>query len=89
MNKIIYIAELDQDVDDYIAAIYLKQKEVLAGIVCDPAPVEKDGIERRSGGSPRKYHKHHRICHSEDGDKKLEIDMNYNEPFQSKENERI
>lgn len=46
MNKIIYIAELDQDVDDYIAAIYLKQKEVLAGIVCDPAPVEKDGIER-------------------------------------------
>ena len=34
MNKIIYIAELDQDVDDYIAAIYLKQKEVLAGIVC-------------------------------------------------------
>lgn len=46
MSKILYIAELDQDADDYIAAIYLKQKNILAGIICDPVPIEKDGIER-------------------------------------------
>lgn len=49
MNEgyIIYVADLDQDIDDYIAACYLHQKQVLTGIVCDPEPTSKEGIFRQ------------------------------------------
>lgn len=47
-DKIIYIAELDADVDDVIAAEYLYQKGVLQEVVCDPIPRTQIGRERRS-----------------------------------------
>lgn len=45
-KQIVYIAELDQDVDDVIAAEYLHSKNVLKCIVCDPRPSSKEGIDR-------------------------------------------
>ena len=47
MQKIVYIADLDQDIDDLIAAEYLNQKGVLKCIVMDPIPKTKEGIERK------------------------------------------
>ena len=46
MNKIAYVAELDQDVDDIIAIEYLFDKGVLDYVVLDPFPEEKIGRER-------------------------------------------
>lgn len=45
-DKVIYIAELDQDVDDVIAAEYLHGLGVLKYIVLDPYPVYPIGIQR-------------------------------------------
>lgn len=47
MKDIVYIAELDQDVDDVIAAEYLHKMNVLQCIVLDPIPKTKEGIERK------------------------------------------
>lgn len=46
INDIVYIAELDQDVDDVIAARYLHQENALACVVLDPYPTTPEGIER-------------------------------------------
>ena len=42
-NNIVYLAELDGDVDDIIAAEYLYHNNVLKCIVCDPIPSTKIG----------------------------------------------
>ena len=48
MNKdIVYIADLDQDVDDIIAIEYLNKLGVLRCIVLDPFPKNKEGFERK------------------------------------------
>lgn len=47
MKEIVYIADLDQDVDDVIAAEYLYNKSVLKEVVCDPKPRTKQGMERK------------------------------------------
>lgn len=46
-KEVIYIAELDADVDDVIAAEYLHRKGVLQEVVCDPRPRTTDGKERK------------------------------------------
>lgn len=46
INNIVYIAELDQDVDDVIAARYLHQENALTCVVLDPYPTTPEGIER-------------------------------------------
>lgn len=46
MNNIIYIAELDQDIDDIIAAEYLHRLGVLKEIVTDPVPTTTEGKAR-------------------------------------------
>ena len=43
-KKVIYVAELDADVDDVIAAEYLHRKGALGMVVCDPEPVIAKGI---------------------------------------------
>ena len=45
--KIVYIAELDQDVDDVIAARYLHQENVLQCVVLDPYPTSTEGLLRK------------------------------------------
>ena len=45
--KVAYIADLDQDVDDFIAAIYLQKSGALDYVVCDPEPVSEKGITRK------------------------------------------
>lgn len=45
-KEIIYIAEIDQDVDDIIAVEYLHNKGVLKSIVLDPIPETDEGIKR-------------------------------------------
>lgn len=45
-KKLVYVAELDQDVDDYIAGIYLHRKNVLNYIVLDPIPKTDEGKKR-------------------------------------------
>ncbi len=45
-KKIVYVAELDADVDDYIAAIYLYRMNVLDCIVLDPVPKTIEGNNR-------------------------------------------
>ena len=42
-NNIIYLAELDGDIDDVIAAEYLNNKCDLKSVVCDPIPSTKIG----------------------------------------------
>lgn len=42
-KEIVYIAELDNDVDDVVAAEYLYNNNVLKCVVCDPKPSSKDG----------------------------------------------
>lgn len=46
-REVIYIAELDADVDDVIAAEYLHKKGVLKEVVCDPKPRTEQGKERK------------------------------------------
>ena len=45
-NKIIYVAELDADVDDVIAVEYLHNLGLLESVVLDPVPVEDIGKQR-------------------------------------------
>ena len=46
-NKVVtYIAELDADVDDVVAAHYLFNRGVLKEVVCDPVPTSYKGKER-------------------------------------------
>lgn len=45
-KEIIYVAEIDQDVDDVIAVEYLHNKGVLKAIVLDPIPETEEGIKR-------------------------------------------
>ena len=47
-NKVIYLAELDGDVDDVLAVEYLYSKNVLKSVICDPKPVTKIGILREN-----------------------------------------
>ena len=42
-NKIVYLTELDDDVDDIIAIEYLNNNYLLKCIVCDPLPVTNIG----------------------------------------------
>ena len=46
MNKIVYVADLDQDIDDIIAIEYLYSQGVLDYIVLDPNPIENQGKRR-------------------------------------------
>lgn len=46
MKKITYIADIDADGDDLIAARYLKDKGVLGAVVLDPKPVSDTGFQR-------------------------------------------
>lgn len=46
-KEIVYIAELDADVDDVVAAHYLHNKGVLKCVVLDPYPKTKEGLERK------------------------------------------
>lgn len=46
MKNIIYVAELDQDVDDIIAAEYLHRLGMLKEIVTDPVPTTTEGKAR-------------------------------------------
>ena len=46
-KKIVYMAELDADVDDIIAVEYLHQKGVLQEVVCDPQPKTDIGRKRK------------------------------------------
>lgn len=46
-KEVIYIAELDADVDDVIAAEYLHKKGVLKEVVCDPVPSTSQGQQRK------------------------------------------
>ena len=46
MNKIVYIAEFDQDVDDIVTAHWLHKNNLLFGVVLDPLPKNKEGWER-------------------------------------------
>lgn len=47
MNKeIVYVAELDQDVDDVIAVRYLHMEHALRCVVLDPYPTSKIGLAR-------------------------------------------
>lgn len=47
MKDVIYIAELDADVDDVIASEYLYKKGVLREVVCDPLPNTERGKQRK------------------------------------------
>lgn len=47
MKDIVYIAELDQDIDDIIAAEYLHKMDVLKCVVLDPIPKTKEGMQRK------------------------------------------
>lgn len=46
-REVVYIAELDADVDDVIAAEYLNFKGVLKEVVCDPLPRTPEGKDRK------------------------------------------
>ena len=46
-KEIVYIAELDADVDDVVAAHYLYNEGVLKCVVCDPYPTTEDGLKRK------------------------------------------
>ena len=48
MNKITYIADIDQDVDDFIAVLYLQKSGLLKEVVFDPEPVSQAGIQRKN-----------------------------------------
>ena len=44
--KITYIADLDQDIDDFLAILYLIKYDVLEFVVCDPWPITDEGKDR-------------------------------------------
>lgn len=46
-HDITYIADLDQDIDDIVAAHYLYKKNVLRYVVCDPYPQTREGLDRK------------------------------------------
>ena len=46
-KEIVYVAELDADVDDVVAAEYLHRKGVLKCVVLDPVPKTPAGQERQ------------------------------------------
>jgi hypothetical protein len=46
-KEVVYVAELDADVDDVVAAEYLYRQGVLQEVVCDPLPTSKEGKERK------------------------------------------
>ena len=46
-REVVYIAELDADVDDVIAVEYLHNKGVLKEVVCDPLPSTWHGKDRK------------------------------------------
>lgn len=46
-KEIVYIADLDQDVDDVVAAHYLHNENVLKCVVCDPYPKTPEGFARK------------------------------------------
>lgn len=46
MEKVIYIAELDADIDDIIAVEYLHKQNVLDTLVLDPIPKDAEGRKR-------------------------------------------
>ena len=48
MNKITYIADIDQDIDDFIAVLYLHKSGLLNEVVFDPEPISSDGIQRKN-----------------------------------------
>lgn len=45
-KEVVYIADLDQDIDDIVAAEYLNNKDVLKCVVLDPLPKTQQGKER-------------------------------------------
>lgn len=45
-KKVVYVAELDEDIDDVVAVEYLFRKKALDCVVLDPYPKTTDGIER-------------------------------------------
>ena len=45
-KEIIYVAEIDQDVDDIVAVEYLHNKGVLKAVVLDPIPETDEGKQR-------------------------------------------
>ena len=45
-QKVVYVAELDQDIDDIIAAEYLFRQNVLKEVVLDPFPKDELGKQR-------------------------------------------
>lgn len=47
-HEVVYIAELDADVDDVIAAEYLHKKGALKEVVCDPVPKTPQGKQRKT-----------------------------------------
>lgn len=48
MNKITYIADIDQDIDDFIAVLYLQKSGLLKEVVFDPEPITKEGLNRKT-----------------------------------------
>lgn len=48
MNKITYIADIDQDIDDFIAVLYLQKSGLLKEVVFDPEPISPEGIQRKN-----------------------------------------
>lgn len=48
MKKITYVADIDQDVDDFLAVLYLQKSDMLKEVVFDPKPISSEGIQRKS-----------------------------------------
>lgn len=46
-KEIVYVVDLDQDIDDVVAAHYLNNKGVLKCVVRDPYPRSQNGIARK------------------------------------------
>lgn len=46
-KEVVYVAELDADVDDIVAAKYLFNEGVLKCVVCDPYPRTPEGLKRK------------------------------------------
>lgn len=44
--KITYIADLDQDIDDFLAILYLYKYDALSYVVCDPWHITEEGKQR-------------------------------------------
>lgn len=48
MKKITYIADIDQDVDDFLAVLYMQKSSMLKEVVFDPEPISSEGIQRKT-----------------------------------------